>query len=156
MITMHTCPVHEIGSVDNHSSDRTAHLFYAFQRLSNTPVQVSPLSPIPPSSHVAPRLLVFTSAHPLFPLPAHGCCNASKHASPQFHRLADDQASHQTHAQELLDLQQSLEPDVVVRADERTPGDDECSSSEDELEEKENTYHSHRRWRVSAPDAVRK
>ena len=58
-------------------------------------------------------------------------------------RLADEQASHQIHEQQLLDLRrahvQSLEPDLASESDEETPDDDECSASEDEEEEKENT-----------------
>jgi Transposase IS4 len=61
----------------------------------------------------------------------------------QPHRLADDQASHRYHAQELLDLRRatelSLAPDVDSDSDEETVDIDDCSSSEDEGEEKENT-----------------
>jgi hypothetical protein len=58
------------------------------------------------------------------------------------HRLADEQASHRYHAQDLLDLrratEQSLAPDVDSESDEEALPVDESSSSEDEEEEKEN------------------
>jgi hypothetical protein len=60
----------------------------------------------------------------------------------QPHRLADEQATHRYHAQELADLrratEQSLAPDVSDESDEETPPDVDCSSSEEEEEEKEN------------------
>jgi hypothetical protein len=60
----------------------------------------------------------------------------------QPHRLADEQASHQYQAQDLLDLrrvmEQSLAPDMDSESDEEAPPDDESSSSEEEEEEKEN------------------
>jgi hypothetical protein len=60
----------------------------------------------------------------------------------QPHRLADDQATHQYHAQELADLRRatelSLRPDVSDDSDEEAPPDVDGSSSEEEVEEKEN------------------
>jgi hypothetical protein len=57
------------------------------------------------------------------------------------YRLAEDQAGHRFHAQELLDLrratEQSLAPKVDTESDEETPPDDESSSPEGEEEEKE-------------------
>lgn len=78
--------------------------------------------------------------------------SARTRAQPQ--SLADEQAAHVYHAQDLLDLrralQQSLESDVGSETDEEAAPAEELSSSEDEEEEKENippqsawTEHTH-------------